>query len=628
MKEKNTPVLIFAGFTALLVLLSAFFTPRNGDIDELGLFNPPYMMAHFGALSYPIYGVFKSTIVHPPVHLGVIGLLMRWGLSWYYAEAVPTAFFFLLGIVVIVRANFPAPIKLGLLFSVALLISGPFELFTTRPDGHVHAAWFAGLVMLEAGRLDEWRTTKLFCGAFVLTWASAVHYYAFPACLGVLVYVAFAIRTLGWSAARGRAIALMAGAFCFGVPYLAFYVVPNAHEIFAFIRSTEATGGVASALRQQFQIYSMWHDGTFFPLWLREVFALHVPLMVFSTLIFAAMAATRVFAFAALPLQFFICVFAAHKQGVYLMHEVALFVAAIFAGALMLLNFLSARIKVPRVQSLLWNVVAILLIASLSPGNRVFAAADVSTKARVQEGDVARAAARDILGPHARVAGRMCMWYASGADHWYDVGPDLLWYEKLRFDPKLYFTNFDAIAEDQHMSEYTSNGIRATLSSWYADNTLTLRGFFFGETNPQLQFLLLSASAPKQIKGYGMRDGQLYSFEEYPDGDYQVVSAACSVAEGIRVKGYAPFYSMLYLPKPSQDAPASGSLLTVLVPKHQIEPMASMERGCRIILRVPGVLLLGNQDALVDDMRRTDTPMHIDRALKDLPGYSGAGVLK
>ena len=82
-------VVSFACFIALLVLLLAFFTDRNGDVDELAMYNPAYMLAHLGELtfpSYPHHAYFADpVIVHPPVHLGLIGLLGRLGFTWYYA---------------------------------------------------------------------------------------------------------------------------------------------------------------------------------------------------------------------------------------------------------------------------------------------------------------------------------------------------------------------------------------------------------------------------------------------------------------------------------------------------------------------------------------------------------------
>ena len=134
-----------------------------------------------------------------------IGLLARLGFTWYYAEAMPAFLWFLLGIVLTVRGPFPAIVKLGLLFSIAFLlrVGGPlgdfgFNIFGTRPEGHVEAAWLTGLILLESGRLEKWRKSKLFAGAFALAWASGVHYYAVAAGLGVAVYMIAAVRRLGW----------------------------------------------------------------------------------------------------------------------------------------------------------------------------------------------------------------------------------------------------------------------------------------------------------------------------------------------------------------------------------------------------------------------------------------------
>ncbi len=120
------PVLAFGCLVALLVLFAAYFTDRNGDMDELTFYNPSYMIAHFGKWTYPGYAhrtYFDDPVItHPPLHVGLIGLLGRVGFTYYYAEATPTAFFFLLAILVILRGAFPAPVKLGLLFSIGFLM--------------------------------------------------------------------------------------------------------------------------------------------------------------------------------------------------------------------------------------------------------------------------------------------------------------------------------------------------------------------------------------------------------------------------------------------------------------------------------------------------------------------------
>jgi hypothetical protein len=114
-------------------------------VDELGFQNPPYMLAHFGKLTFPSYvaGWFfdQPVITHPPIHTYLIGTLCRMGFTIYYAEATPTVLLFLLAILCIVRSAFPDAVKLGLLFSVGYLMAAAnstprTELFGTRPEGH------------------------------------------------------------------------------------------------------------------------------------------------------------------------------------------------------------------------------------------------------------------------------------------------------------------------------------------------------------------------------------------------------------------------------------------------------------------------------------------------------------
>src|SRR5207245_1092108 len=65
----------------------AFFVDRWQEFDDLGLFNPPYMKAHYGKVTYPAHGQFRAMTVHPPLHYWIIGTLMQIGCPPYYAEA-------------------------------------------------------------------------------------------------------------------------------------------------------------------------------------------------------------------------------------------------------------------------------------------------------------------------------------------------------------------------------------------------------------------------------------------------------------------------------------------------------------------------------------------------------------
>lgn len=270
-RNREWAVLLFACFTAAWVAILAYGVHRRGGPDEFSLYNPSYMVSHYGQATYPVFFRYDATIIHPPLHSGTIGLLNVLGFTWYYAEATPVVLWFLLAIWVTVRGAFPAPVKMGLPFGIAFLMSaGPrfgFLYFGMRPEGHVEAAWLAGLLLLEDGRLKEWNSRRLFAGALALTWASSVHYYASAAIAGVAVYLVWCLKDVGWKRGRPRALALTAGVAVFAVPYLAWYVLPHFREIGEWIRNQQGSGSMAVSIRAHLDLYAAWAKDAAIP-WL------------------------------------------------------------------------------------------------------------------------------------------------------------------------------------------------------------------------------------------------------------------------------------------------------------------------------------------------------------------------
>jgi hypothetical protein len=554
---------------------------------------------------------------------------MRLGFTWYYAEATPAFLWFLLAIMLIVRGPFPAIMKLALLFSIAFLLhgSGPgidglaFNIFGTRPEGHVQAAWLAGLVLLETGRLENWHKAKLFAGAFALAWASGVHYYAVASCLGVAVYMIVAVWQLGWRKSLPAATALAAGACLFGIPYVFCFLLPNRQLIETAVQSSQGSGGIPAAVGMHLRLYRTWAQGTQVEPLMRLVLGTGVPLMVFSTAILGMIPCTRVLAWAALPMQALIFLAASHKHSAYLIHEVVLFGFALSMGALVVAGKLASHIPKTGARKLFLPVSAGLLCLYLAIGNPTLADSRISLKPHLHEADVARAAARDILGYSAVVASNGTLWYASGGAYWY--APPPVWPIRRPSDAVHFLECFDAAAAGEFASAATGGAQQESISFLYADGSLKLRGFYFGHSDPELQFVLLHPHPAAPMAGYAAQGERLFRFEQAAGGDHEVISALCP---DLPVTGAGNWQfrwprapsAVLYLPQPRPDGAAS--VVTVLTSRGSPEPAGEIGRSCREFSRIRGTLHEVDKYALVRESRRTDLPMQFYRSEAEIPG--------
>ena len=608
-----------------LLLLSAFATNRRGAVDEVGLFNPTYMDLHYGKISYPIHGYFDNMVVHPPVHYKIIAEFMRGGATYYYAEAAPAFLLLLAGVMLIASSSFPTPVKLGLCCAlvgpIAVFATEDLELFGMRPESHINAAWLAGLIALEAGRLKNWDWKRVFAGAFFLTYASGLHYYAAPALLGALVYMIWAVIEVGWRRGIKPVLAIGAGGLLFGIPYLFLFLIPQWDAVQEMLRSVPREG-MWLILQHHIEQYRWWAEAHVGGLGLGLVFKLGIPAVLLSTPILIAIKSTRALALAALPLEVFVLLFAGHKHAYYFVHEISLYCAAVVAGGAMLADRLAA--KAPRRQLLVRHVA--LTAVSLMVGVTLLAAkwkaghSEIFLEAREQEAEVARAAGKALLGANARIGGRLGVWYASGAAHWYNISPDLLWRAlPANFDVAQYVSRLDAVAESGHMSNSTQNGRNATLSSWYADGTLHLGGFFLAESNPELSYLLLRGSPSSPLHGYALKHRRLVRFEENAAGDYEFLSLTCPVTLQGDFHDRVPYYGVLFLPRLH---PSDGDrvLMSALIPPDGRQAYETLHPECGVVQRIRGFLQPVDRKALVEKMRREDQPMRFYRQWSDMPG--------
>jgi hypothetical protein len=222
-----------------------------------------------------------------------------------------------------------------------------------------------------------------------------------------------------------------------------------------------------------------------------------------------------------------------------------------------------------------------------------------------------------MLGPHARVGGRWWSWYASGAEHWYDVERDLV-AGYPSFDTATYLSNVDAF------EVCPSGDPPGRFPGWYADGTLKLRGFYFAQTDPALRCVELSSHGAAPLVGYAAWGGQLYRFQQEDDGGYEALSAVC------RPGGedwQQPWTGVFSIGLDVIDGPEAGSrMVTVLAPRRNLTPAGAIGRSCREVSRVRGTLRLEDWRRLVEQSRRDDPVMHFYRDVDDMPGYAGVGL--
>ena len=603
-----------------LAVGSAYFSSNRAvDVDELGLFNPSYMVARYGHLTYPISGYFdKPVIVHPPVHTGTIGLLMRMGLTWYYAEGTPVAVLLLLSIWVVAAGPFPPAVKVGLLAGIAFLPAMPFvcEVFGTRPEGAVQATWMAALLLLESGRLKRWSRRRLFGGAFLLAWASSLHYFAAVAGLGLLVYLVWAISSLGWKRARSAVFAMIGGAALFLVPYLLLYVIPFGSSIMEVVR--EVSAKPSSPLQVHGALYRAWANWPALPVFVRVFLGLGVPLAVWTTPILAAVRTTRGLALAALPMELILlCI--RHVQSVYLTVEVEIFVTASAVGLAVLADLVCRR--APRPDWSRQAVLAVLTFAFAAFLVRLDLrlAPPLLTGPQTHPGDVARAATRHILGPGARIASRIGSWYVAGGDYWHDSLYDLTYDRSV--DPRAYLAHFDAAVDTEYRSGESPRGTQRTFSYWYFTGLLKLRGFYMSDDIAALDLVFLSLDRPSTVLGYAMKRNHLSRFDEAESGPYQVTVAACPARPELEYARFAGLYPASSLVKldipPGPSSPAE--IVTVLSPAGSAEPAGLLRTSCLEVCRIRGNLTPADQGALVAAMRREDPPIRFPRTLDQMP---------
>lgn len=583
------------------------------NIDDITLFNPIYTYVNYNTMAYPAYGYFDAMFVHPPTHYYVAAILMKTGLPLFYATALPQVLLVLLAVGCTVFSQWSNIVKASVLFGGFAGAFLPWYTFHgsagfgVRPDLHLALAWFAGLVALETGRLAAWRPWRLGVGSFLLAYASGLHYTGITAWTGVLVYLLWLLGTQGWHDGRKSILAMVLGLGAFGVPYLALFWIPHWGQIMGFINSVGATGGAWTSLQTHLHLYSLFLERTDpFSHVLFSFLSLGIPTLLLSAIILGVFPETRGLALAGLPHLLFLLLVLRRKETNhdYLLPEYMLYVTAVILIVLHGVNRLAGRFS-DRLRQAAVAVGVACLAGGLVVGTPWLKEVRWNVQSRPNEMDIARAAGRLMMGSDALVGHRLGRFYTSGAAHSYFVQFDLI-RQKLELPEVLsYFSEFDALAEDIHMSDLPLTLQGHSLGSLYAIGELSLRGFYFSGRHNALSYVLLSRRLSRLLEGYAtFANGHIVHFEEDPEGDHLFLAAVCEADSPSPVINMVIFHNRFMLPV-SEDG-TRRVLMTVVVELGKAAHVrGTMEQDCMVreaaVLRQTTVDSRMVLDSLADD---------------------------
>jgi hypothetical protein len=540
-------------------VVTLWFAEREPTFDEQALFNPIYVFLKTGHMSYPVYPTANSAsgmFVHPPTHYFLIAVLM-WisGLPVMAAAIVPVLLWLSIAALVLTTARFSAAAKVALLVGLATVVIWP-DPFFIRPDVDVAAAWIAGLIVLESGRVSGWDPLRLAVGAVLLALASALHYPASMSAAGILVYAVWVVRDRGWRGSIVQLASMAAAALLVLGPYVILFVIPFWSDIQTFAAlATPKSSGLLGPFRQHVEVYhQIWEtENAYFKSYLGnspagELFhyvsapftRTGIPVVFFTTPVLFARRETRGIALASLPYLLFLLFFARWTgppgfRG-YFIQEFALYFATVAYLVLLGLRAALGRLESTRLwPDVVWTAgaAALLFVVLIMTEPAINRYSDRTWHPLHQDMEIARAATGLTLPPRSTlVSNQANIWFTAGASSYYPLWKDV-WYapDLSRLNTLGFFRGFTAVGESEQGTWLSYNKQRQTVATLWRDAKLHLWRFYFGARRAggaltEIRFVLLTATK-RPIVGNAFDGKRVERFEEDPAGDWMLASAMC-----------------------------------------------------------------------------------------------------
>lgn len=603
----------------VLISMQLFLVRQSTFRDTGGFLNPPYEFVHQGRVVYPAYGHDQADqmVIHPPPYSWTAGALMKVGLSYFRALALIVFVGAAVAIIAILASGLPPLRKLAFITALYVTNFQFVDPFLARPELALTVWWLAGLFILESARIRNWPGKLLALGSFTTAYGCSLHYHAWPGVGAIGIYALILAIDLGPRKAFPKLTWLLSGFTAYLIPFVGYFLAPHWTAIASVIHSVNATrylepSGMLAALSAHIDAYHHYKDhallaGKISPLCFvfYPVLAVGIPSVLLALPVLATRRDTRVIALASAPLLLPMLFIIVRKfPELYFRPEYTLFLTAFLI--IVILGFTTVLGRATRSPAIAYTPAMVILAVAVcvAPDRDLWLA--FNGHGFIDEIRLERAAAKEIIGPRAVVGGPFVLpWFTGGGAIYRDLSRQLIFTPDISsVDAKSLFREMDAVVDTPYFSGVTYNKQRKSLTSFYVDGVLSLRGIYSGRVIRGIQegLLLLSAHATRDIKAFYWHADEFYEFRSAPGGDSELL--VVQVPTGATLRQFPEGTEViltLSLPARREGAP-NPKLVVMLGHASTLDNFGEICRGCSTRDRVRGKVAARDPGPMIRDI--------------------------